>query len=139
MSLFRQSRDSLKELIYPLFRTQSDKLQHETRCAHQLQKDTFTYKLRKPLNHKQRVLALYYESAINYWLLGFVSLNVNQQLLNANIAIPLNSPRSFVLWIVNHQYTIIDENFKILKVRVPQRRFQITTHHNFQVIFLPAT
>ena len=55
--------------------------------------------------------------------LGFFSLNVNQQLLNANIAIPLNSPRGFVLWIINHQFTIIDENFKILKPRVPQRRF----------------
>ena len=65
---------------------------------------------------------------MNYWLLGFVSLNVNQQLLNANIAIPLNSPRGFVLWIINHQFTIIDENFKILKARAPQRRFQITTH-----------
>ena len=47
--------------------------------------------------------------------LGFFSLNVNQQLLNANIAIPLNSPRGFVLWIINHQFTIIDENFKIFK------------------------
>ena len=59
MSLFGQSRDSLKEHIYPSFRAQSDKLQRETQRAHQLRKNTFTYKLRKPLNHKQRVLDLY--------------------------------------------------------------------------------
>ena len=53
MSLFGQSRDSLKEHIYPSFRAQSDKLQHETRRAHQLQKNTFTYKLRKPLTNKE--------------------------------------------------------------------------------------
>jgi len=58
MPLFGQGRDSLKEHIYPSFRAQSDKLQRETQCAHQAQKYTFTYKLRKPLNHKQRVLAL---------------------------------------------------------------------------------
>ena len=58
MSLFGQSRDSLKEHNYPSFRAQSDKLQRETPCAHQAQKYTFTYKLRKPLNHKQRVLTV---------------------------------------------------------------------------------
>ena len=58
MSLFGQSRDSLKEHIYPSFRSQTDKLKRETQCAHQSQKYTFTYKLREPLNHNQRVLAL---------------------------------------------------------------------------------
>ena len=53
MSLFGQSRDNLKEHIYPSFRAQSDKLQHKTQCAYQVQKNTFTYKLRKPLNHKE--------------------------------------------------------------------------------------
>ena len=53
MSLFGQSRDSLKEHIYPSFRAQSDKLQRETRRAHQLQKNTFTCKLRKPLTNKE--------------------------------------------------------------------------------------
>jgi len=67
MSLFGQSRDSLKEHIYPSFRAQSDKLQRETQCAHQAQKHTFTYKLRKPLNHKQRVLALGPGQTINVW------------------------------------------------------------------------
>ena len=55
----RLLEDSLKEHIDPSFRAQSDKLQHETRRAHQVKKKTFTFKLRKPLNHKQRVLALH--------------------------------------------------------------------------------
>ena len=66
--------------------------------------------------------------------LGFFSLNANQQLLNANIAIPLNSPRGFVLWIINHQFTIIDEIFKILKPRCPSwNNYFHTLPHKGQV------
>ena len=53
MSLFGQGPDSLKEHIYPSFRAQSDRREREKQCAHQVQKNSPTHKLRKPLNHKE--------------------------------------------------------------------------------------
>ena len=116
--------------MYPSFRAQSDKLQHETRRAHQVKKKNVYIQITKTTKSQTKSFSLtlcnlkgFFKMRVLLIFLGFFSLNVNQQLLNANIAIPLNSPCGFVLWIINHQFTIIDENFKILKPRVPQRRF----------------
>ena len=58
MLLFRQGPDSLKEHIYPSFRAQSNRWQCEKQCAHQIQKNTSTHKLRKPLNPKEWTFSL---------------------------------------------------------------------------------
>ena len=58
MLLFGQGPDSLKEHIYPSFRAQSNRWQCEKQCAHQIQKNTSTHKLRKQLNHKEWAFSL---------------------------------------------------------------------------------
>jgi len=58
MPFFGQSRDSLKDHIFPSLRAQTDKLQRETQCAHQVQKNLFYLQITKTTKSQTKSFSL---------------------------------------------------------------------------------